>query len=61
MLRGDLSGYWSLPISRYRIVYHFDHLTNWIVVVAVGIRKEGSPEDIYQSLIRLIKKGKLES
>ncbi len=61
ILRGDLQGYQSLPLSRYRIIYRYDGASDMIIVLAVGIRKEGSSKDIYQSLIRLIKKGKLES
>jgi len=57
-LVGELSGYRSLRVSgqRYRIIYRVCRLETIVYVVAVGIRKEGSREDIYrlaQKLIRL--------
>jgi len=60
-LSGDLRKYRSLPISRYRIVYRHDLMNECIFVVAVGIRKDGSPEDIYARILRLIRAGKLET
>jgi len=60
-LSGDLQKYRSLPISRYRIVYRHDVANDLIFIVAVGLRKEGSREDIYARILRLMKAGKLES
>jgi addiction module RelE/StbE family toxin len=60
-LSGNLRKYRSLPISRYRIVYRNDLANDCIFVVAVGIRKEGSSEDIYAQILRLIRAGKLET
>ena len=57
-LIGELSGYRSLRAAaqRYRIIYRVERKVVQVVVVAVGIRKEGSAKDIYalaQKLIRL--------
>jgi len=57
-LIGELSEYRSLRVSgeRYRIIYRVCRQSVFVYIVAIGIRKEGSREDIYrlaQKLIRL--------
>jgi mRNA interferase RelE/StbE len=57
-LIGELSGYRSLRTSgqRYRVIYRIERKAIIVVVVALGIRKEGDKRDIYvlaQKLIRL--------
>ena len=57
-LKGDLAGLRSLRAvgQRYRIVYRVDRGRVLVLVLAVGIRKEGDRSDIYrltQKLIRL--------
>jgi len=57
-LLGELSGYRSLraPGQRFRILYKIEKKQVIVVVVAVGIRKEGDRRDIYalaQKLVRL--------
>lgn len=57
-LTGSLSGYRSLRAvgQRYRIIYRVDHDQVVVLVVAVGLRRAGSRQDIYalaQKLFRL--------
>ena len=57
-LRGELSGFRSLRAAgqRYRILYRVERAQVFVLLVAVGLRKEGDRHDIYrlaQKLIRL--------
>ncbi len=57
-LKGDLASFRSLRAAgqRYRIIYRVDRGKVLVMVVAVGLRKEGDRNDIYrltQKLIRL--------
>lgn len=57
-LTGDLRGFRSLRAvgQRYRIIYRIEENKVLVLVVALGIRKEGDRKDIYklaQKLIRL--------
>ena len=57
-LTEELTGYRSLRAvgQRYRIIYRVERDRVLVLVVAVGIRKEGSKRDVYalaQKLIRL--------
>ena len=57
-LGGTLAGFRSLRTvgQRYRILYRVEHARVLVVVVAVGLRKEGDRHDVYrlaQKLIRL--------
>ena len=60
-LLDDLLGYRKLRAvgQRYRIIYTLDEETNTVLVVAVGIRKEGSKEDIYELARKLLRRGLL--
>ena len=59
-LFGELAGYRSIRAvgQRYRIIckVHQDQ----VVVVAVGIRKEGDKRDIYRLMSRLVNLGLME-
>jgi len=59
-LIGDLAGYWSVRWSRYRVVYLIDDDTQKVYVLAVGMRQEGKPRDIYELARRLLRRGLLE-
>jgi mRNA interferase RelE/StbE len=61
-LLGELAGYRSLRTvgQRYRIIYRVDRGQILVLVVAVGIRKEGDKRDIYALAKRLIRLGLLE-
>ncbi len=56
-LRGELLGYRSLRTAgqRYRIVYRVDRGRIIVIIVAIGLRKEGDPQDIYRLAQRLIR------
>jgi mRNA interferase RelE/StbE len=60
-LGDDLAGYRSVRAvgQRYRIIYRVERTAVTVVVVAVGIRKEGSREDIYALAKRLFRLGLL--
>lgn len=57
-LTGELTGYRSLRAvgQRYRIIYRIEEGKVLVLVMALGIRKEGSGKDIYvlaRKLLRL--------
>jgi mRNA interferase RelE/StbE len=60
-LGDDLAGYRSVRAvgQRYRIIYRVERAIVTVVVVAAGIRKEGSREDIYALAKRLFRLGLL--
>ena len=60
-LGDDLAGYRSIRAvgQRYRIIYRVERSIVTVVVVAAGIRKEGSREDIYRVAEKLIRLGLL--
>lgn len=60
-LGGDLEGYRSVRAvgQRYRIVYLIDNDKVIVVVVSLGIRKEGDKKDVYKMTQRLFKLGLL--
>lgn len=57
----DLLGYRKLRAvgQRYRVIYTLDDSTNAVFVVAIGIRKEGSKDDIYELAKKLLRRGLL--
>ena len=59
-LTGNLAGYWSLHWSHYRIIYLIDEESDTVFVLAVGLRQEHKPRDIYQLAQRLLRRGLLE-
>ena len=56
-LLGDLMGLRSLRSSgqRYRIIYRVDRGRVFVLIVAVGIRKQGSRRDIYELAQKLLR------
>jgi mRNA interferase RelE/StbE len=60
-LDDDLAGYRSVRAvgQRYRIVYRVERTLVTVVVVAAGIRKTGSREDIYRVAAKLVRLGLL--
>ncbi len=57
----ELAGYRSLRAvgQRYRIIYRVDHDQILVMVVAVGLRKEGDRHDIYALAKKLLRSGLL--
>ena len=55
-LRGELLGFRSLRAvgQRYRIIYRVDRGRILVMVIAVGIRKEGDRSDVYRLAQKLI-------
>ena len=60
-LDDDLAGYRSVRAvgQRYRIIYRVERTIVTVVVVAAGIRKAGSHEDIYRVAAKLVRLGLL--
>jgi mRNA interferase RelE/StbE len=60
-LGDDLAGYRSIRAvgQRYWIIYRVERSAVVVVIVAAGIRKEGSREDIYRVAAKLIRLGLL--
>jgi mRNA interferase RelE/StbE len=58
-LRNELSGLQSVRAigQRYRIIYKLENEHIIVIVVAVGIRKEGDRADIYRIAERLLRSG----
>ena len=61
-LRDELRGFYSTRAAgqRYRIIYRTDDEGRSVIVVAVGIRREGHRNDIYALAQRLIRLGLVE-
>lgn len=60
-LGDDLAGYRSARavVQRYRIIYRVERSAVVVMVVAAGIHKEGSREDVYRVAAKLIHFGLL--
>ena len=56
-LTGELVGYLSVRAvgQRYRIIYRVEEKKILVFVVAVGLRKEGSKQDIYALAKKLLR------
>ena len=55
-LSGDLSTYRSLHAAgRYRILYAVKEEEVVVLIIAVGIRKEGSKIDVYETIEKLMR------
>ncbi len=46
--------------QRYRIIYRVEREKVVVVVIALGIRKEGDRADIYQIAVKLIRSGYMD-
>jgi mRNA interferase RelE/StbE len=55
----DLAGYRSIRAvgQRYRIIYSVHRSKNTVIIVAIGIRKEGDKADIYNLAKKLVRLG----
>jgi mRNA interferase RelE/StbE len=54
-LLGSLAGHRSLPVSRYRVVYRVVREEVQVFMLAVGLRREGDKEDVYELAKKLIR------
>lgn len=61
-LLGELDGYYSVRAvgQRYRILYTIQQTEVTVIVVALGIRKDGSKQDIYALAKKLLRSGLLD-
>jgi mRNA-degrading endonuclease RelE of RelBE toxin-antitoxin system len=58
-LRGPLTGYWKHEFADHRVVYRIYPDPPTVVVCAVGPRKEGDTQDVYNRLNAVAKTGRL--
>ena len=58
-LLGEFTGFRSIKVqpNRYRIIYRVENDEVAVVVVAVGLRKEGDKHDVYALARKLLKQG----
>ncbi|MFA5802237.1 MAG: type II toxin-antitoxin system RelE/ParE family toxin [Thermoleophilia bacterium] len=61
-LIGELAGYRSLRVigQRYRIIFRVERDRVIVLIVALGIRKEGSRKDVYDLAKKLVQLGLVE-
>ena len=61
-LLGELDGYYSVRAvgQRYRIIYTIEQTQITVVVVALGIRKDGGKQDAYNLAKKLLRLGLLD-
>lgn len=61
-LLGELDGYYSIRAvgQRYRILYTIQQTEVTVIVVALGIRKDGSKQDAYALAKKLLRLGLLD-
>jgi mRNA-degrading endonuclease RelE of RelBE toxin-antitoxin system len=60
-LYDDLTGYWSLHWSRWRVIFSIEEDEKAVHILAVGQRSVGKPTDIYNRARRLLSLGLIES
>lgn len=55
-LRGEFAGYRSLRVvgQRYRVIYKVDGDRVVVYVVFLGLRRQGSPDDVYEQAKKLL-------
>jgi len=58
-LRGPLAGYWKHEFANHRVVYRIYQIERVVAVCAVGIRKQGDVQDIYNQLSKVMRSGRL--
>ncbi len=58
-LRSPLAGYWKHEFATHRIVYRIYKEHRIVAVCAVGPRKQGDAEDIYNQLSAVAETGRL--
>ena len=54
-LMGPLRGHRSIHVSRFRVIYRVVRSRVEVIVLAAGIRKEGSRDDVYELARRLVR------
>ena len=61
-LIGELDGYYSVRAvgQRYRIIYTIEQAQVIVMIVALGIRKDGSKQDVYALAKKLLRLGLLD-
>jgi mRNA-degrading endonuclease RelE of RelBE toxin-antitoxin system len=59
ILGEPLHGFRRLSLGRYRIVHYYQHETDSVWIIAVGIRKQGARRDIYAILSALVRAGRI--
>ena len=61
-LLGELDGFYSVRAvgQRYRIIYTIEQSQVIVTIVALGIRKDGSKQDIYALAKKLLNLGLIE-
>jgi mRNA interferase RelE/StbE len=61
-MREELIGYRSIRTigQRYRVIYKVDGEKVTVLVVTVGIRKEGDKKDAYELARRLMRQGLID-
>ena len=61
-LLGELDGYYSVRAvgQRYRIIYAIEKAQVTVMIVALGIRKDGSKQDVYALAKKLMRLGLLD-
>jgi len=61
-MKEELSGYRSIRAvgQRYRIIYKIENEKVTVLIVALGIRKEGDKKDVYEQAKRLKQSGWLD-
>jgi mRNA interferase RelE/StbE len=61
-LLGELDGYYSVRAvgQRYRIIYAIKQAQVIVIIVALGIRKDGSKQDVYALAKKLLRLGLLD-
>ncbi|MBP1748432.1 MAG: hypothetical protein H6Q52_971 [Deltaproteobacteria bacterium] len=61
-LLGELSGYRSVRAAgqRFRVIFKVEDKTVIVVVIAVGLRKEGDKKDIYRLARKMIQLNLIE-
>jgi mRNA-degrading endonuclease RelE of RelBE toxin-antitoxin system len=58
-LRGALAGYWKHEFATHRIIYRVYQDRRIVAVCAVGPRKQGDAEDVYNQLNAVAETGRL--
>jgi mRNA-degrading endonuclease RelE of RelBE toxin-antitoxin system len=58
-LRGPLAGYWKHEFASHRVVYRIYKDHHVVAICAVGPRKQGGTEDIYNQLNAVAQTGRL--
>ncbi len=61
-LKGPLKEFRSIRAAgqRYRIIYKVQEMEIIVIVVAIGIRKDGDKKDIYELMKKYLKTGLIE-